>query len=602
MWALPRINQPLKNHMHERLNRTLLAQAALLMAGGCVTALAAGPDAGSLLRQQQQNMPRESIPLPKPDARPLEPLAPTAPGGQSVSIKRVEFSGAQGLASEEELQSIVQPALGKPLNFAGLEQLADTVTRYLKDRGWLLARAYLPMQDLTDGRLEIAISPGRIERDANGAGIDIQGSTSPRVNRERVLETLRQSLALDSERALRSADLERAVLLINDTPGVEVTSSLERGRTPGTTRLALEVRDTPQLTGSAWVDNHGNRYTGSTRANGVAQINSPFGWGDQFSLFHTRSQGVEFSRSGYSLPLGFDGWRANAAYSTMTYAIGKEQKQQRSKGTGEIGSAGLSYPLLRSRPGNVTVNLNHESKRLRDETLGSNTRDKSLQTQVLSLSGDQTDTWLDGGFSTWSLSVTSGQLDLSRNPTDLENDAIYRTQGHYHKLNATLTRLQRINRSVTLFAGLSAQQADKNLDTSEKFILGGPAGLRAYPSGEGSGDNGWLASLELRHEVQALRAWGLGDFQVIGFYDLGGVQLQHTPSTEVPPSNATQRNRYQLSGAGLGINLTRPGNYSMRLAWSRALSSNPGRSALNGTNTDGQADKSRLWLSATFNF
>jgi hemolysin activation/secretion protein len=51
----------------------------------------------------------------------------------------------------------------------------------------------------------------------------------------------------------------------------------------------------------------------------------------------------------------------------------------------------------------------------------------------------------------------------------------------------------------TLYASFSGQRASKNLDSSEEFFLGGPNGVRAYPQGEGAGDEGWLSRLELRH-------------------------------------------------------------------------------------------------------
>jgi hemolysin activation/secretion protein len=562
----------------------------------------AQPDAGSLLQQQQQSMPRPSASLPQADAAPAQILTSQDTQGQTVTLRAVRFSGAEGLATEAELQAAVQGAIGQNIGFAGLEQLAEKVTRTLKDKGWLLTRAYLPQQDLTDGNLEIAILQGRIETDANGPGIDINAAETLAVSRNRVLLTLSNALDLQSERALHAADLERGILLINDTPGIEATSSLERGNTPGTTRLALEVRDLPRSNGSAWVDNYGNRYTGSTRGNALLNINSPAGWGDQINLFFTQSEGVHFGRVGYSVPVGYSGLRANIAASSMTYSIGQEQANQQSRGTGDISSAGLSYPIIRSRSANLNLLANYDHKFLKDETLGANTRNKELQNWTITLSGDRTDSLLQGGINTLSVMYTSGNLDLSRNATDLTNDrASAKTHGNFSKWNASASRLQRVSDTVSLFAGASMQRAGGNLDTSEKFILGGASGVRAYPGGEGSGDNGWLTSLELRYELQALRTWGLGDFQLVGFYDVGRIELQHSP-WGVPANNPTQTNSYQLSGAGLGLNLIRPGRYSVRMAWSQPIGDNPGRNPQNDTDADGQSTKERLWISVTVNF
>lgn len=584
---------------------SIVCRSGFLLATGLSFSVsyAAGPDAGSLMQQQLRSMPKAAERLPQAEAVPPELLSPKTTAGQKVTIKAVRFTGAQGLATEDDLQSVVRGVINKPQGFAELEQLADAVTRFLKDKGWLLARAYLPQQDLTDGLLEIVIVQGRIESDDKGLGIDINSADTLRVSRDRILLTLSHALNLSGDRALHAADLERGILLINDTPGLEATSSLERGRTPGTTRLALEVRNMPLYNGSVWVDNYGNRYTGTARANVMANINSPAGMGDQINIFYTKAEGVDFGRLDYSLPLGYSGLRANVGASSMQYAIGKDQAAQQSKGTGDIASAGLSYPLVRGRGHNLNFSANYDHKRLQDETLGNNTRDKELNNWTLSLSGDRTDTWLAGGISNYSIGVTHGKLDLSRNATDFTNDAVSNyTHGSFNKWSASMTRLQRLADTLTLFVGVSGQRAGKNLDTSEKFILGGASGVRAYPGGEGSGDHGWLANIELRKELQALRQWGLGDFQLVGFYDHGGITLQHSPNPVIPANNPTQTNRYQLSGVGLGLNLTSPGRYSVRMAWGQPLGDNDGRDPRNNNNSDGKSKASRVWLSATFNF
>ena len=69
--------------------------------------------------------------------------------------------------------------------------------------------------------------------------------------------------------------------------------------------------------------------------------------------------------------------------------------------------------------------------------------------------------------------------------------ATARTAGHFGKWNLNLTRLQHIDDRLSLYLSYSRQWATKNLDSSEKFSLGGPYGVRAYPVGEASGDDGW---------------------------------------------------------------------------------------------------------------
>lgn len=85
--------------------------------------------------------------------------------------------------------------------------------------------------------------------------------------------------------------------------------------------------------------------------------------------------------------------------------------------------------------------------------------------------------------------------------------------------------------------------ATKNLDSSEKFSLGGASGVRAYPTGEGTGDEGWLTQIELRYSM--------GSTIPYAFYDHGAIRT----STFAPTNSTT--NRRDLSGAGMGIRYQR---------------------------------------------
>ena len=92
-----------------------------------------------------------------------------------------------------------------------------------------------------------------------------------------------------------------------------------------------------------------------------------------------------------------------------------------------------------------------------------------------------------------------------------------------------------------MVASLAGQQADKNLDSSEKFSLGGPNSVRAYPASEASGDTGYSATLELRQTL-------LPGVQGALFYDWGSIKVNKNPY------GAAASNSRTLAGAGFGLN------------------------------------------------
>ena len=76
-----------------------------------------------------------------------------------------------------------------------------------------------------------------------------------------------------------------------------------------------------------------------------------------------------------------------------------------------------------------------------------------------------------------------------------------RTKGRFTKGTADVTAVQGLGKSFDVLLKLSAQKAANNLDSSEHIILGGAQGVRAYPNGEASGDEGVLGTLELRYHT-----------------------------------------------------------------------------------------------------
>src|SRR5262249_52603680 len=116
--------------------------AAMVLAALGAAAYASPPNAGSILRQEQP-APRAIERLPADRSASQRP-ALSDTGAVKVRISSIHFSGIKGLVTEAELGGEVQDAIGREVDFDGLTQLAERITGYLKRRGWLLARAYLP--------------------------------------------------------------------------------------------------------------------------------------------------------------------------------------------------------------------------------------------------------------------------------------------------------------------------------------------------------------------------------------------------------------------------------------------------------------------------
>ena len=97
-----------------------------------------------------------------------------------------------------------------------------------------------------------------------------------------------------------------------------------------------------------------------------------------------------------------------------------------------------------------------------------------------------------------------------------------------------------------------------NLDSSEKFYIAGYNGVRAFPQGEASGDDGFLGSFELRQTL------GNSNFKLAAFYDVGWVNMVH----HNPFGNSESR---YLQGAGLGLIYQQPGDWYVRIDYAMPI-------------------------------
>ena len=522
------------------------------------------PDAGQTLQQLQPPVaaPRESQPLKI--QVPHDALA-VAPGGPTVVLRSIKVSG-NSMLGDETLRAALGDVTGKTFDLAGLRGLAERITDVYQASGYPFARAILPPQDLDHGDLRIDIIEGRY------GVVQAEGDDGALAQRATAfLDGLRPGSVI------ASGPLERAALLLDDLPGIDSAATVRPGAQAGTGDLIVQVARGQRVRGDVGLDNAGSRYTGKNRVRANVDINSPFLLGDQITVRALLSEEELWLGSlGYSLPLGASGLRGNVGYSHTSYVLAKEFASLHANGTAKVASAGLSYPILRSQRANLTLVATYQAKDLQDNRDSTQTYEsKSSRSMPLALQFDYRDTF--DGMTYGSVSWTPGKLKLDAGLTAVD---YYATKGSFHKFNLDVVRLQSLPAGLSLMAHLSWQQADKNLDSSEKLSLGGASGVRAYPSGEATGDEGGLVQLELRY--------GAGACTPYAFMDAGRITVNAKPA---PASD----NRRSLRGSGLGLRYQRQAwSADLALAW-RTTGGRP----LSETNSD---PKPRVWLNLEYRF
>lgn len=525
------------------------------------------PTAGQL----QQIPPAAVPPSPAPGIRieRPEPTVDAVAEGARIRVDALRVTGAT-LFTEAELVAAAGFTPGRDLTLPELRNAAARITRFYNRRGYVLAQAYLPAQDVIGGTVTIAVIEGRY------------GAINLR-NRAGVSDALagRMLSGLNPGDPVAIAPLERRLLLLSDISGVAVQSTLSPGAEVGSSDLTVDLTRAPRISGSLEADNAGNRYTGAYRLGGSVNFHNPTGLGDLLSLrLLASTEGLAYGRAAWQAPLGDA--TVGLAYTHMRYDLGREFSALDAGGTANIFSAFASYPLIRSRTANLYAVASLDAKDLTDEIgLVSQVSDKAIRSATVGLRGDSRDMIAGGGWTVGSLSWTTGDLDIE-SPADRAADAISaRSQGGFSKVQYSISRLQTIRGPFSVFGALRGQFATGNLDSSEKMELGGAYGVRAYPEGEAYGDQGYVATLEARLDLKPWTGALPGRFQLIGFVDAGEVDFAHDPWFTGP-------NQARRSGGGIGVNWFGGDDLFVRASYARRFDDQ--------VSTSGPDERGRAWV------
>ena len=571
----PAREQSLRETMKDMMSVLLRGRSgAIAVAAACLTfavpALAdTPPDAGEVL--QQQKPPVLQAPPPATTVPVQTAQAPAAAsGGTSVMIQSVRIVG-NTLYPEAALLGVLGPIDGKSYDLAGLRAITDRLAEFYHQAGYPFAVAYLPPQTVEGGNLEIDVVEGRYGKVEASGDPALARAAQPFLG------------ALKSGDPITNRPLERATLILNDQPGIDISPVIRPGQEVGTGDLDVLVQYADRIDGDAGIDNYGNRYIGQYQTHVNLNLNSPFLFGDQITAHAlVTNQGMWFGSLGYNLPLGYDGWRGIAGYAHTYYVLGGNFSTLHANGTADVTSLGASYPIVRSQKDDLSFSGLYQHKSLHDklDTLKFEST-KSSDSLPMALRFDERDGVAGGGVAYGALTWTPGRLHLDKNLNAIDVASAH-TAGSYNKLNLDLARDQYVIRSWSLYGRLSFQWANKNLDSSEKFGLGGPNGVRAYPVGEGFGDKGWLGQFEARY--------AMGSLSPYAFYDVGSVHYNTSPWI---PAEAKQNTR-TIAGTGLGARYRlQHWTFDASLAW-RTVGGHP--------LTDTSDAIPRIWVSAIYRF
>ncbi|MFM7802018.1 MAG: ShlB/FhaC/HecB family hemolysin secretion/activation protein [Limnohabitans sp.] len=533
--------------------------------------------------------PSPAAPAPKPAPEPVvEPAAsakpPDAPAANSettaqppdssdeFTFKQFRFQG-NTVYSDSDLEKLLRGKVPAVKTLPDIQRAAEAVAALYQEDG-VLARVDLLPQDLTDGLVTITITEGRF------AGARMESADSPKLAKDFLVKLV--ETAQPKNAPVKLSQMDKATMLLNEVPGVQASVRLSTGQEQGETIALVQVQDKRPWDGQITVDNTGSISTGNYRFSSQYSRYGGLGRGDISSIQYLHSAGLDYARLGYSEPLGYGGARFGANTEWTRYTVVDPTYDALDlHGPATTINGFVSQPLVRHRQFSSDLVLSGDHKKYTNHSKFSTTR-YQLDSLSASVQINSQDQWMGGG-------ENSANLQLTRGLIDYETDKSDGTEGLFTKWRLSINRKQKVDAAQMLLLSYQRQRASRNLDSSEKFGIGGSSAVRAYPAGEASGTQANLFSIELQRDFQ----WNKQAYKFSSFYDVGEVDKEkHATSTGL--------NSYKLQGIGLWLGASYPnawGQSQWRVTWARRLGSNPGAS--NGNDSDGTYYLNRFWLSAS---
>lgn len=234
-----------------------------------------------------------------------------------------------------------------------IETVANTITRYYRERGFILAKAYIPQQHVRDGVVTLTLLLGELGE------VEVQNNN--RYSTKTIQRTFKSLLA----EPVTNDRIEEKLFLTNDLPGLSAQGYFEPGAQVGDTKLNVNVTSERWYDANIRVDNHGSDRSGEYRLYTDFLLHNPLGIGDQLHIGLLGSFAPENSTYGsirYNTIVVDPRIKFSVGASTNDFVLGSGNSETQGagleiSGKSSVIEASLKYQLKRSRVKNYAVGL-----------------------------------------------------------------------------------------------------------------------------------------------------------------------------------------------------------------------------------------------------
>lgn len=467
------------------MRRIGLTGLGLLLFAGCPLAAQDALDRTNPVQQVERERPLAEVQQGiRIEVQPVLDEPESAGTGGSLDVGSIVIDGLEAM-NRSDFAAVIEPYFGRNLDRGELRRLTDAIAEAARQRGYILATAWIPEQALVGGMLRVRVDEGTID------AVRVEGSDDPAIRAQ--LERL------VGMRPVTSAALQREVLLADDLPGVWIRST--RFENDGNRRVLVVDARRQDFGGSALVATDGTKPVGPIRARIDLDANGLISPTDRVDLSYTMSpldpDELAFFSARYSVIVNGAGTQVSAFGNYSQTEPGAYLANRQLEGEAWAGGIRLRHPLMRTQKRSLWLEASGELQDLRQDSFGTLARHDRI---ALARAGFYAYGPLAGGTLQGRATVSRGFeiLGATRpgDPLASRSDA----SSQFTTLSWWMNWRRGLAKRVSLSLAASGQFSTDPLLIGESFALGGNAFLRGYDFAQRVGDQGIAGVGELRYD------------------------------------------------------------------------------------------------------
>ena len=409
-------------------------------------------------------------------------------GGEQIVVTRFELAGVvdrpeQGISVAEVNALAERQRAERPDGFTvgRLQEVAAAVTQHYRNQGFILAQAFIPVQDVADGVVTIEVLEGKLGR-VLAEGNKMYGTD--------LLEKPFDDLLGEP---ITKDQMEEVLLGLADSPGLQLFGVFQPGTQIGTADMALKVQKEKRFDFVGRYDNHGLRETGRRRGRVEGHLNNPTGAGDRLGFIAqgtTHAENQFFWRVEYERPL----WQSYVwrfSFDENEFDVLGDFRDRGIASDTQNAHLSLTKNFIRSRQRNLFIGVDLAKKHARTKVRGTPRSKDNLTALMFFLDFDSVDTRFAG--------LNAGQIQFTHGINDVlgamggqgaaQNASVPPSRrggsrnfatGEFDKLFMSFTRFQALSilseklRHHSLLFRSEGQWSGDRLVPLEQYAIGGP--------------------------------------------------------------------------------------------------------------------------------